>query len=85
MTRQEFDEAYNNGYIHGYKAGRSDAEALEDVRLKKIREDIEKQIERDFVFAKTERIKAPVHQGTANGLQVAIKIIDSYYAKGDEE
>lgn len=84
MTRQEFDEAYNNGYIHGYKAGRSDAEALEDVRLKKIRKDIEKQIERDFAFSKTEKIKAPVHYGTANGLQVAIRIIDSY-TKGDEE
>lgn len=74
MTRQEFDEAYNNGYIHGYKAGRSDSEALEDVRLKKIRKDIEKECkpciyEVDFAYKK--------------GLSRTLEIIDKY--KGVEE
>ena len=32
MTRQEFDEAYNNGYIHGYAAGRSDLDLLDKIR-----------------------------------------------------
>lgn len=46
--------------------------------LDKIRAEIEKQIERDFAFAKTEEVKVPVHYGTANGLQVAVRIIDKY-------
>ena len=32
MTRQEFDEAYNNGYTHGYAAGRSDSDTLDKIR-----------------------------------------------------
>lgn len=73
MTRQEFDEAYDNGYKHGYAAGRSDSDTLD-----KIQAEIEEQIERDFAFAKTEEVKVPVHYGTANGLQVAVRIINKY-------
>lgn len=50
----------------------------------KIRAEVEEQIERDFAFAKTEEVKVPVHYGTANGLQVAARIIDKY-RKGDKE
>ena len=32
MTRQEFDEAYDNGYKHGYAAGRSDSDTLDKIR-----------------------------------------------------
>lgn len=37
MTKQEFDEAYNNGYQHGYAAGRSDGDSGV---LDKIREEM---------------------------------------------
>ncbi len=46
--------------------------------LDEIKAEIEKQIERDFAFAETETLKVPCHYGTANGLQVAVRIIDSH-------
>ena len=33
MTRQEFDEAYDNGYQHGYAAGRSDSDILDKIKV----------------------------------------------------
>lgn len=70
MTRQEFDEAYDNGYKHGYEAGRSDSDVLD-----KIRADIEKECEPciyeiDFTYKK--------------GLSRALEIIDKY-RNGDKE
>ncbi len=38
---------------------------------------MEKQIERDFAFAETETLKVPCHYGTANGLQVAVRILEN--------
>ena len=67
-----------------YSKGYADAKAMCESMLDEIRAEIEEQIERDFVFAKTEEVKVPVHYGTANGLQVAARIIDKY-RKGDEE
>lgn len=32
MTRQEFNEAYDNGYKHGYEAGRSDSDVLDKIK-----------------------------------------------------
>ena len=52
--------------------------------LDKIRAEIEEQIERDFAFAKTEEVKMPVHYGTANGLQVAVRITDKYRGERNE-
>lgn len=46
--------------------------------LDEIKAEIEKQIERDFDFAETETLKVPCHYGTANGLQVAVRIIESH-------
>lgn len=51
---------------------------MQGVPLDEIKAEIEKQIERDFAFAETETLKVPCHYGTANGLQVAVRIIDSY-------
>lgn len=59
-------------------------ETLFDATLDKIRAEIEEQIERDFAFAKTEEVKVPVHYGTANGLQVAVRIIDKYKKENQE-
>lgn len=52
-----------------------------------IKAEIEKQIERDFAFAENENVKVPCHYGTANGLQVALRIIDGVIDKhiGGEE
>lgn len=56
-------------------------QAIEDIR-----EEIEEQIERDFRFAETEDHKVPCHYGTANGLQVALSIIDRHTSrKGKNE
>ena len=56
----------------------TDTDSIKTDVLDKIRAEIEEQIKRDYAFAKTEDVKIPVHCGTANGLQVAIKIIDKY-------
>ena len=49
---------------------------LDGTPLDDIKAEIEKQIERDFSYAETEEYKVPCHYGTANGLQVALRIID---------
>ena len=46
---------------------------------------MEKQIERDFAFAETETFKVPCHYGTANGLQVAVRILDNIGKAESEE
>ena len=63
--------------------GRSKAEndctgSGEKNTIEEIRSDIEKQIERDFKYAETERVKVPCHYGIANGLQCALRIIDNH-------
>lgn len=47
------------------------------IPLDDVKAEIEKQIERDFVFAETETLKVPCHYGIANGLQVAVRILDN--------
>ena len=54
--------------------------AIEDIRT-----EIEKQIERDFAYAKTEEHKVPCHYGTANGLQVALKIINKHTSRKETD
>lgn len=50
---------------------------LEEV-FEDIKGEIEKQIKRDFLYAENEQHFVPCHYGTANGLQVAMRIIDSH-------
>jgi hypothetical protein len=45
--------------------------------LDDVKAEIEKQIERDFAFSETETLKVPCHYGIANGLQNAIRFLDS--------
>ena len=53
--------------------------------LDEIKAIMEKQIERDFAFAETETLKVPCHYGTANGLQVAVRILDNIGKAESEE
>lgn len=55
-------------------------QAIEDIRA-----EIEEQIERDFRFAETEDHKVPCHYGTANGLQVALSIIERHISGKEQE
>lgn len=72
-----------NAYNTGLELGKRKAER--DFVLK-IKADIEMQIERDFKFSETESVKVPLHYGTANGLQVALHIIDSrYYVENEKD
>ena len=49
--------------------------------IEKIKAEIEKQIERDYAYSKNESCLVKIHEGTANGLQVAIRIIDGVAAE----
>lgn len=53
--------------------------------LDEVKAEIEKQIERDFAFAETETLKVPCHYGIANGLQVAVRILDNIDKAESEE
>ena len=53
--------------------------------IEDIKAEIEKQIERDFAYAEIEEHKVTCHYGTANGLQVAIRIIDKYIGGNTDE
>ena len=66
------DELKQWEYDKGYDRG---VETMLSV-IGDIKAEIEKQIERDFAFAETEELKVACHYGTANGLQVALRIID---------
>ena len=57
-------------YLDGYDKGRRTL--INDVKA-----EIEKQIKRDFAFSETETLKVPCHYGTANGLQVALRILEN--------
>lgn len=46
------------------------------IPLDDVKEKMEKEIVRDFAFAKTESYTVPCHYGIANGLQIAVRIID---------
>lgn len=58
---------------------------LNGILLDDVKAIMEKQIERDFAFAETETLKVPCHYGTANGLQVAVRILDNIGKKESEE
>ena len=53
--------------------------------LDDVKAEMEKQIKRDFAFAETETLKVPCHYGTANGLQVAVRILDNIGKAESEE
>lgn len=47
------------------------------IPLDDVKAEMEKQIERDLSYSETEVFKVPCHLGTANGLQVAVRILDN--------
>ena len=68
------------GSTYPLKVSIANSTPLDDVKA-----EIEKQIERDFAFAETETFKVPCHYGTANGLQVAVRILDNIGKAESEE
>ena len=53
--------------------------------LDDVKAEMEKQIERDFAYAETEVFKVPCHLGTANGLQVAVRILDNIGKESEDK
>lgn len=78
-AKQAFDNAYSNDLRGGYyDCGGLIGKAIQNgTPLDDVKAIMEKQIERDFAFAETETLKVPCHYGTANGLQVAVRILDN--------
>lgn len=73
-----------------YRLRCGEAEYLEGAVAKSIPLDdvkaiMEKQIEGDFAFSETETFKVPCHYGTANGLQVAVRILENIGKTESEE
>lgn len=48
------------------------------ITLAEIKKRINEQILSDYKYSETEETYIKVHEGTANGLQVALNIIDTY-------
>jgi len=70
MTRREFDEAYDNGYKHGYAAGRSDSDVLDRIRA---------EIENDW------QLRDFPASPFSCGLRHALEIIDKYRKEACDE
>lgn len=46
------------------------------IPLDDVKAELEKHIERDLAFAKIESLEVPCHYGIANGIQVAVRLLD---------
>ena len=76
IPEEIYQEAIKSGYSHLYDEDVANAVA-NGTPLDSIKAEMEKQIERDFDYSKTETLKVPYHYGSAGGLQVAVKMLDN--------
>ena len=70
-------QAYFDGQAYGWEEGRK---AL----VKVTKEALEKQIKRDFEYAKNETLKVPLHYGIANGYQNAIALLNNINGESED-
>ena len=77
ITKEHYESTKKLDKKYPYMLAGGETAIAHGIPLDTVKARIEKQIERDFAFAKTETLKVPCHYGIANGLQNALLILES--------